>query len=100
MYANDEAIFIYPLNKDLEATTTILHKFGKNSILHINLQKSSVHLIKCQDINLYHVLASFTWAKRIHPVPLSGATTTYKILAEGRTTLHRAHQLEAIMLER
>jgi hypothetical protein len=60
MYADGVAIFINPLNENLEATTTILHEFGKTSGLHINLQKSSVHPIRCQDIDLYQVQASFT----------------------------------------
>ena len=54
--ADDATIFINPLKEDLEATTAILHEFGKISGLHINLQKSSVHPIRCQDIDLDHVL--------------------------------------------
>ena len=67
MYADVATIFINPLKEDLEATTTILHKFGKISGLHINLQKSSVHPIRCQDIDLDQVLASFTGLRESVP---------------------------------
>jgi hypothetical protein len=59
MYVDDAAIFINPLKEDLKAITTILQEFGRVSGLHINLLKSSVHPIRCQDIDLDHVLASF-----------------------------------------
>jgi hypothetical protein len=67
MYADDAAIFINPLREDLEAITAILHEFGIVSGLHINMQKSSVHPIRCQDIDLDHVLASFTGTKASFP---------------------------------
>jgi hypothetical protein len=66
MYADDAAIFINPLKEDLEAITTILQEFGKVSV-HINMQKSSVHPIKCHDIDLDHVLASFTGTRESFP---------------------------------
>jgi hypothetical protein len=67
MYTDDAVIFTNLLKEDLEATTTILHEFGTVSGLHINMQKSSVHLIKCQDIDLDHVLASFTGTRASFP---------------------------------
>jgi hypothetical protein len=67
MYADAAAIFINPLKEDLEAITIILQIFGKVSGLHINLQKSSVHPIRCQDIDLDHVLASFAGRRESFP---------------------------------
>lgn len=67
MYADDAAIFINPFKEDLEAITTILREFGNVSGLHINLQKSSVHPIRCQDIDLDHVLASFVGKRETFP---------------------------------
>jgi len=67
MYDAVAAIFINPLKEDLEAITTILQEFGKVSGLHINLQKSSVHPIRCQDIDLDHVLASFVGRRESFP---------------------------------
>jgi hypothetical protein len=59
MYADDAAIFIKPLLENVEVVKTILEAFGNFSGLHINLQKSSIHLIRCENINLDHVLSSF-----------------------------------------
>ena len=67
MYADDVAIFINPLKEDLKATTAILHAFGSVSGLHINMHKSSVHPIRCQDIDLDHVLASFIGTRASFP---------------------------------
>jgi hypothetical protein len=67
MYADNAAIFINPLKEDLEATTAILNAFGSVSGLHINMHKSSVHPIRCQDIDLDHVLASFTGTRASFP---------------------------------
>jgi hypothetical protein len=67
MYIDDATIFINPLKEDLEAITTILHEFGIISGLCINMQKSSVHPIRCQDIDLDHVLASFTGIRASFP---------------------------------
>jgi hypothetical protein len=72
MYADDAAIFINPLKEDIEAITSILQEFGRVSGLHINLQKSSVHPIRCQDIDLDHVLASFTGTRESFPCRYMG----------------------------
>ena len=67
MHADDAAIFINPIKDDLDSITTILQEFGRVSGLHINLQKSSIHPIRCQDIDLDHVLASFAGARESFP---------------------------------
>ena len=67
MFADDAAIFINPIKDDFDSITTILQEFGRVSGLHINLQKSSVHPIRCQDIDLDHVLASFVGARESFP---------------------------------
>ena len=101
MYADDAAIFINPLKEDLEATMAILHEFGKNPGL---AHKLAEELSAPDQMPKYRPRPSpclLHWAKRILPVPLSRATTTYKILAEGPcTTPHRAHRPEATKLER
>ena len=67
MYADDAAIFTNPIKDDLDSITMILQEFGSVSSLHINLQKSSVHPIRCQDIDLDHVLASFAGTRESFP---------------------------------
>jgi len=56
MYADDVAIFINPIKEDVVAVKTILEAFGTFSGLHINLQKSSLHPIRCENVDLDQVL--------------------------------------------
>ena len=52
MYADDAAIFLSPPKEDINAVKIILEAFGKVSGLNINMDKSSIHLIRCEDIDL------------------------------------------------
>jgi hypothetical protein len=52
MYADDAAIFINPSKDDLETLKEILQIFGTSSGLHINIQKSSIHPIRCDEVDL------------------------------------------------
>jgi retron-type reverse transcriptase len=52
MYADDAAIFIDPKIEDVEALKIIFQAFGSFSGLHINLEKSSVHPIRCENVDL------------------------------------------------
>ena len=67
MYADDAAIFINPIKDYLDSIMTILQEFGRVSRLHINLQKSSDHPIRYQDIELDHVVASFARTRESFP---------------------------------
>jgi hypothetical protein len=67
MYADDATIFINPLLEDVNAVKTILEAFGNFSSLHINLQKSSIHPIRCENIDLDHVLSSFAGSRGTFP---------------------------------
>ena len=72
MYADDAAIFINPKIEDVEAIKIILQAFGSFSGLHINLEKSSVHPIRCENIDLDHVLSPFTDTKGAFPYKYLG----------------------------
>ena len=63
MYADDAAIFISPTKDDVEAIKIILQAFGTFSGLHINLEKSSMHPIRCENIDLDQVLSPFTGSR-------------------------------------
>jgi hypothetical protein len=67
MYADDAAIFTNPIKSDLDAIKVILHIFGSASGLHINIHKSSIHPIRCQDLDLDQVLADFQGARGTFP---------------------------------
>ena len=72
MYADDAAIFINPIKEDVDAIKTILEAFGNLSGLHINLQKSSVHPIRCEDVDLDMVLSPFTGTRGTFPCKYLG----------------------------
>jgi hypothetical protein len=67
LYADDAAIFINPRKEDLEAVKAILQEFGNFSGLHINLEKSSIHPIRCEEVDLDHVLSSFAGVRGTFP---------------------------------
>lgn len=67
MYADDAAIFTNPIKDDLEAIKQILQVFGTSSGLHINLQKSSIHPIRCDTVDLEQVLSSFSGVRSTFP---------------------------------
>jgi hypothetical protein len=59
LYADDVAIFINPSRDEIVAVKNILHAFGCASGMVTNLEKSSIHPIWCEDIDLDHVLQPF-----------------------------------------
>jgi hypothetical protein len=67
MYADDAAIFTNPTKDDLDAIKMVLQIFGNASGLHINIQKSSIHPIRCQDIDLDQVLSDFQGVRSSFP---------------------------------
>jgi hypothetical protein len=59
----------------------ILETFRKVSGLCINKDKSSVHLIRCEDIDLDHVLLAFSGDQRHFSVPLPWSTAVLQATA-------------------
>jgi len=48
-YDDDAAIFVNPKKEDIDAIKIILETFRKVSGLCINMDKSSIHMIRCKD---------------------------------------------------
>jgi hypothetical protein len=67
MYVDDAAIFTNPSKDDLEALKEILQIFRSSSGLHVNLQKSSIHPIRCDEVDLEQVLSSFSRVRSTFP---------------------------------
>jgi hypothetical protein len=67
LYADDVAIFINPSREDLMAVKDILHAFVCASGLVTNLEKSSIHPIRCDNIDLDHVLQPFQGTRGTFP---------------------------------
>ena len=72
LYADDAAIFINPIKEDVDAIKTILEAFRNLSGLHINLQKSLVHSIRCEDVDLNMVLSPFIGTRGTFPYKYLG----------------------------
>ena len=67
MYADDAAIFLNPPKEDIDAIKIILEAFSEASGLNINMDKSSIHPIRCEDIDLDHILSTFSGARGTFP---------------------------------
>jgi hypothetical protein len=59
LYADDAAIFINSSRDEIVAVKDILHASGCALGMVTNLEKSSIHPIRCEDIDLDHVLQPF-----------------------------------------
>jgi hypothetical protein len=72
MYVDDATIFINLVKEDVEAIKTILEAYGNVSGLHINMHKSSIHSIRCEETNLDWVLSQFTGTRGTFPCKYLG----------------------------
>ena len=72
LYADDAAIFINPNQNEVQAVKDILERFGNVTGLVTNFEKSSVHPIRCENIDLDHVLQPFPGARMAFPCKYLG----------------------------
>ena len=68
LYADDAVIFINPRGEEVNSLPQIFTDFGKATGLCINPAKSTVSLIRCENINVEEVLQGF--AGSIAPFPI------------------------------
>lgn len=59
LYADDAMIFANPVREDIDTIMEMLQEFGNASGLRPNPAKSTVAVIRCNDINLGSVLQNF-----------------------------------------
>ena len=59
LYADDTVIFINPLRQEIDELLNILHHFGMAIGLRVNLAKSSIIPIACENVDLTTVLLNF-----------------------------------------
>jgi hypothetical protein len=76
MYADDAAIFLRPSAADVTNLKAILLNFGVITGLQTNLQKTSVTLISCNDIDLDSILADFPVSQATFPIKYLGLPLT------------------------
>ena len=72
LYADDAVIFLNPVREEVEMVIQIMRSFGDATGLRINLEKSSVAAIQCQNIDLDNVLAAFPGQRVSFPITYLG----------------------------
>jgi hypothetical protein len=73
---DDVAIFINPVQSDVDTVMAILSHFGAATSLKINVSKSSVVAICCSQINLDEVLSNFSGQRASFPISYLGLPIT------------------------
>ena len=59
MYADDAVIFTNPRKEDVSCIMEIMSAFGEATGMRINMQKSTVAMIRCGGIDMDSVLQDF-----------------------------------------
>jgi hypothetical protein len=72
LYADDAAIFIALVKRDIQYLSSILANFGEATGLVTNFQKSSVIPIRCNDIDLDEVLLGLPVIRASFPTKYLG----------------------------
>jgi hypothetical protein len=72
LYADDAAIFINPTRNDLQAVKQILNAFGAAMGLTTNFEKSSIHPIRCENVDLSNILQPFPGCCKTFPCQYLG----------------------------
>lgn len=76
MYADDAVIFSNPKQEDITCIMDIMKAFGEATGLQINMQKSSVALIRCTNIDMDDVLQDFLGQRTNFPLQYLGLSLT------------------------
>lgn len=72
LYADDAMIFLRPTKEDIDNFKEIMTIFGEVMGLKINLRKTAVILIQCQDLDLDTILHDFSASRRSFPCTYLG----------------------------
>lgn len=78
LYADDAALFLNPYKDDLEVVQGILYCFGDISGLKVNLAKSAVYPIKCEEVDLQQPLEGFGGDFGAFPCRYLGLSLRYR----------------------
>lgn len=72
LYADDAAVFMAPIKRDIDNLAAILKGFGEVSGLQTNFSKSSFIPIKCAHLNLEHITQSLPAVRASFPMRYLG----------------------------
>ena len=80
LYADDAAIFINPIREEVQVTNQILAAFSEASGLSVNLSKCAVYPIRCDSLQLKHIMQPFPCAIKAFPCKYLGLPLTCRPL--------------------
>jgi hypothetical protein len=80
LYADDAAIFMAPIKDDINFLATTLHHFGDVTSLVTNCTKSQVAPIRCEGLDLDHILQAFSATRTTFPMKYLGLPLSAKRL--------------------
>ena len=72
LYADDAAIFLAPIKKDVDNLANILRGFGEATGLCINFHKSSMVPIRCNNLDLDHITQNLPATRASFPLRYLG----------------------------
>jgi hypothetical protein len=76
LYVDDAVVFLNPIKEDVDTFINIMQKFGEETWLRININKSMVAPIRCAGIDLEPVLQSFNREHVSYPINNLGLLIT------------------------
>jgi hypothetical protein len=76
LYADDATLFVSPTNEDVSTVVDIMARFGDATGLCLNMTKSAVLPIRCDQIDIEEVLQGFTGERASFPMRYLGLTIT------------------------
>jgi hypothetical protein len=76
LYADDAAVFVNPVQADVDMLMAIMRHFGESTGLQINESKSIVAAIRCSQLNLDEILQNFNGARVPFPISYLGLPIT------------------------
>lgn len=76
MYADDAVICTNPRKEDISCIMEIMSAFGEATGLKINMQKSTVAMIRCAGIDMDEVLQDFPGPRVTFPMQYLGLPLT------------------------
>lgn len=80
LYADDIALFIRPLEDEMNLTTHILEVFGETSGLHTNFQRSFIIPIRCEETKTTAIASTLTCSVSEFPCTYLGLPISDKKL--------------------
>lgn len=78
LYADDAAIFMNPEKEEITIISELLKVFGHASGLTVNIARSVVYPIRCEDLDLEEIMESFTCQIKNFPCTYLGLPLHYK----------------------